>query len=165
MPFTQFHWGISLFIQSILFFLDPLALFIGSVLPDIEGITALFILPGMGLPLHGPLHSFTGAAFLGLITGMGSWSFFKYVFPFFLKFFQVKVPFNYPEYSLSNSLLSANIGTFSHILLDAPLYNEMDLLYPLGIGNPLYGSVSEVYLLCIFGFIFGSLFLTIRLIK
>ncbi|MFX0209260.1 MAG: hypothetical protein ACFFDT_24970, partial [Candidatus Hodarchaeota archaeon] len=100
MPFTPFHWGISLLIQSLLFFLDPMALFIGSIIPDIEGITAWFILPGRGLPLHGPLHSFTGATFLGLITGISSWLTLKYIFPFIAEQLHLDLPISIPEYSL-----------------------------------------------------------------
>ncbi len=166
LPFTPFHWGISILIQSLLIFLDPLALFIGSIAPDIEGITALFILPGMELPLHGPLHSFTGAIFLGIITGIFSWLCFKYVFPLLVDQFHLDLPFTIPTYSFRCSLSSALIGTLSHIILDAPLYNEMDLLYPLGIGNPWYNIVPSgvPYLLCILGFFLGAIILIIRLI-
>ncbi len=165
LPFTPFHWGISILIQALLIFLDPIALFVGSVIPDIEGITAWFILPGMGLPLHGPLHSFTGALFLGLLTGISSWFCFKYLFPQLIEQFQLNLPFSLPEYSLGCSLLSAFLGTFSHIILDAPLYSEMDLLYPLGVGNPLYGIVpgTLIYSLCIFGFIIGNIIFIVRL--
>ena len=165
MPFTPFHWGISLFIQALLIFLDPFALFIGSVIPDIEGITALFILPGIGLPLHGPLHSFTGAFALALLTGISSWFCFRYVFPYLVEKLQLNLSFSLPKYSLRCSILSAGLGTFSHIILDAPLYSEMDLLFPLGIGNPLYDIVpgTLVYSLCVFGFIIGSIILIIRL--
>lgn len=167
MPFTPFHWGISILIQSLLLFLDPVALFIGSVIPDVEGITAWFILPGMGLPLHGPLHSFPGAILLGLITGISSWLGFKYLFPLIIEQLQLNLPFTVPEFSLKCSLLSAFIGTFSHIILDAPLYGEMNLLFPLGIGNPLDGIIppTQVYLFCVFGFILGSIILVIRLKK
>lgn len=167
MPFTPFHWGISIFIQAILVFLDPIALFVGSIIPDIEGITAWYILPGMGLPLHGPLHSFTGAFLLGLITGIGSWFCFRYLFPKLIERFQLNLPFSLPEYSLRCSLLSAFIGTFSHITLDAPLYSEIDLIYPLGAGNPLYEIIPSmlIYSSCVFGFIIGSIILLIRLKK
>lgn len=165
MPFTPFHWGMSILIMSLLLFLDPGALFIGSIIPDIEGITAWFILPGMGLPLHGPLHSFTGAIFLGIITGIFSWLSFKYIFPFLIIKFKVELPVTIPRYSLKCSLLSAFIGTFSHILLDSPLYEEMDLVYPFGIGNPLFGFVhsSLIYFFCIICFFIGISILIIRL--
>jgi hypothetical protein len=165
LPFTPFHWGISILFQALLIFLDPIALFIGSIIPDIEGITAWFILPGRGLPLHGPLHSFTGAFFLALLTGICSWFCFKYMFPYLAEKFQLNLPFSLPNYSLKCSILSAGLGTFSHIILDAPLYSEMDLLYPLGVGNPLYDTVPGplVYSICVFGFIIGSIILIIRL--
>ncbi|MFX1286520.1 MAG: hypothetical protein ACFFB5_22985 [Promethearchaeota archaeon] len=167
MPFTPFHWGISLLIQSLLLFLDPLALFIGSVIPDIEGITAWFILPGRGLPLHGPLHSFTGAIFLGLIVGTCSWMVFTHIIPFIVERLHLELPIAIPQYSLRCSLLSAFIGTFSHIILDTPLYPEMDLVYPFGIGNPWYGVVPGIliYSICTLSFFAGIIILSIRFSK
>lgn len=164
MPFTPFHWGISILIQSLLLILDPVALFVGSVIPDIEGITAWFILPGMDLPLHGPLHSFTGAIFLAFITGIGSWFSLKYVFPLVLEKFHIDLPISIPRYSLWCSLLSAFLGTFSHVILDAFLYDEIDLLYPLGVGNPWNGMISNnlVYLTCVLSFFLGISILTFR---
>lgn len=165
MPFTPFHWGISVLIQSLLLFLDPLALFIGSIAPDIEGILSVFLFPE--LPLHGPLHSFPGAILLGIITGIASWLCFKYIFPLLIDQFQLDLPFVIPKYSFRCSLSSALIGTLSHIILDAPLYHEMDLLYPLGIGNPWYDIVprSIPYLVCVLGFFLGLGIFFLRLMS
>lgn len=165
MPFTPFHFGLAFLVFSLtLFFLDPIALFIGSVFPDIEGITAVFILPGRGLPLHGPLHSFTGAFFSGTIVAVCSWFSFRYIITALVEYFKLDLPFSIPQYSFKNSFLSAQIGTISHIVLDAPLYGEMDLLYPLGVGNPWYGLVpgSSIYLLCVLSFFLGVTILILR---
>lgn len=153
MPFTPFHWGFSLIIQAVFLFLDPIALFIGSVIIDIEGVTALFIFPG--LPLHGPLHSFTGAILLGFITGLCSRGFNNYISSKLLDFFEMK-SFKF-RYKMRVSLFSALIGTFSHIFLDAPLYYEMEPFYPFIEGNPFYGIVpsSTVYFLCVICFFVG----------
>lgn len=78
MPFTPFHFGIALLLFAVMPFLDPLALFVGSVIPDIEGITAIFIFPYWGLPWHGPLHSFLGVIVLGVITGGMSYLILKH---------------------------------------------------------------------------------------
>ncbi|UCE15073.1 MAG: hypothetical protein JSV04_07805 [Candidatus Heimdallarchaeota archaeon] len=147
-----------------LFFLDPLALFVGTIFPDIEGITAVFILPGKGLPLHGPLHSFTGAFLSGIIVAFCSWFAFKMIFPTLVEQLQLDLPFSLPEYSFKRSLLSAQVSTISHIILDAPLYGEMDLLYPLGVGNSWYGLVpgSLIYLLCVLSFFLGGTILILR---
>ncbi|MHA2329291.1 MAG: hypothetical protein ACXACR_12310 [Candidatus Hodarchaeales archaeon] len=135
MPFSPFHFGPNILFFSIFLFLDPLALIVSSVIPDIEGITALYILPQLGFPLHGPFHSFTGAIILGLLTGFGSWLIQKYI-PKILEILHIDLSFNLPQYSLRCSLISAFIGSVSHILLDSALYPEMDLLFPFGVGNP-----------------------------
>lgn len=159
MPFTPFHFGISILVYALLPILDPLALLVGSVIPDVEGITAWFILPGLGLPLHGPLHSFTGAVVLGIMTALISFLLLKTG----VKLFENEIDYS-P--SLKISLVSALIGTFSHVILDAPLYSEMDLLYPIS-GNILHGIVpsSIPYFVCIIGFLIGFFVLFIRLIR
>jgi len=165
MPFTPFHWGVSVLFQTLFIFLDPVALFIGSIAPDIEGITALFILPGLGLPLHGTLHSFFGATILGLITGISSWASFKHFIPRILEI--TSTDLSLPQYSLKTSILSAFIGTYSHIILDSPLYGEMELFFPFKLGNPWYNIVpgNLVYFFCVFSFFLGISIFILRLTR
>lgn len=133
-------------------FLDPLALFTGSVILDIEGITAL-LFPIWNLPLHGPFHSYTGALLGGVVTGVISWIIFHKLIP--------KTNFEFEQYSFKNSITSSLIGTFSHIVLDSLLYEEMDLLYPFGYGNPFFGVIDArmVYNLCIGAFLLALMLL------
>lgn len=58
MPFTPFHIGPALLIYSVFPRLDPIALFFGSILIDIE----FFVIELFNLPfsIHGPLHSIVG---------------------------------------------------------------------------------------------------------
>ncbi|MFX0170667.1 MAG: metal-dependent hydrolase [Candidatus Hodarchaeota archaeon] len=162
MPFTPFHWGYSILFLALVPFLDPFSLFLGSIAPDIEGITALFILPRSGLPLHGILHSFMGAVILAIITGICSWASFRFIFPRLIK--NISIDFTFPQYTLKLSLLSSSIGTFSHIILDSPLYEEMELFYPLELGNPWYSLVPSniVYFSCILSFFLGISILFFR---
>ncbi|MFX0149818.1 MAG: hypothetical protein ACFFAJ_03465 [Candidatus Hodarchaeota archaeon] len=162
MPFTPFHWGYSVLFLALIPFLDPFSLFAGSIAPDFEGITALFILPGSGLPLHGILHSFMGTAILAIITGICSWASFRFIIPRLIR--TTPTDFTFPQYTLKVSLLSSSIGTFSHIILDSPLYEEMDLFYPLKFGNPWYNIVpsSVVYFSCILSLFLGISILFLR---
>ncbi|MFX0064245.1 MAG: hypothetical protein ACFFC7_18895 [Candidatus Hermodarchaeota archaeon] len=157
MPFTPFHFGIAILLFGIMPFLDPLALFVSVIIPDIEGITALFILPYSGLPLHGPLHSFLGAIALGIVTGGVSYLVLKIFQKYGIIPSQIHV-------TLSKSMFSAFLGTISHILLDAPLYSEMNPFLPFP-GNPLVGLVPQSfpYLVCVISFLLGSVILLIRL--
>ncbi|MHA2295737.1 MAG: hypothetical protein ACXAEU_11775 [Candidatus Hodarchaeales archaeon] len=154
MPFTPFHFGIGLFLFAIFPFLDPLALLVGVIIPDIEGIASLFIFRGLGLPLHGPLHSFLAAIPLGLVVGCISYFFINNI---------MIVTFPNFKISLKASLMSGLLGTLSHIILDAPLYSEMNPLLPL-TGNVFYRIFPTTipYLICIIGFLAGILILMIR---
>ncbi|MHA2307595.1 MAG: DUF4184 family protein, partial [Candidatus Hodarchaeales archaeon] len=168
MPFTPFHWGVSLFIQACFLFLDPFALFIGSIIPDMEGITSLFLFPELDLPLHGPLHSLLGASILGSIVGLCSWFCFKYLFPKIIEICGIEISFSLPIYSLKISLLSSFIGTFSHVLLDAPLYYDMNPWYPITtLENPLLYTIEGgiIYLFCTICFVIGVVVLSIRVFQ
>ncbi len=84
MPFTFFHWFLSLLLQTCFMLLDPVALFVGSVIIDIEGIASIFLFRELNLPLHGPFHSFLGALVSGFLVGLCSWLFFRSVLPFII---------------------------------------------------------------------------------
>ncbi len=165
MPFTPFHWGLSLLLQACFMFLDPLALFIGSVIIDIEGIASIFLFRELNLPLHGPFHSFLGATVLGFFVGLCSWLFFRSILPFIIEISHIELSFSLPTFSLKLSLISSYIGTFSHILLDAPLYNDMNPWYPItSIENSFLNIVdgSFIYFFCVICFFVGLSLLFIR---
>lgn len=158
MPFSPFHFGIAVLLQSIFLFLDPFSLFIGSVILDIEGITAMFILPNSFVQLHGPLHSFTLAVIVGFISGL----LINLIYNQAIEYYKIE---NFPKFSKKISILSSLFGTISHVILDAFLYEEMDIFWPIQ-GNTLFGifSSSEIYLFCIISGIIGILFLFVRFI-
>jgi len=165
MPFTFFHWFLSLLLQTCFMLLDPVALFVGSVIIDIEGIASIFLFRELNLPLHGPFHSFLGALVSGFFVGLCSWLFFRSVLPFIIEISRIEVSFSLPTFSLKLSLISSYIGTFSHILLDAPLYNDMNPWYPItSIENPFLNIVdgSFIYLFCVICFFLGLSLLFIR---
>ncbi|MFX1253116.1 MAG: DUF4184 family protein [Promethearchaeota archaeon] len=158
MPFTPFHWGPMVLVLGLLSFLDPIGLFIGCVIPDVEGVFAL--VTGHG-PLHGPFHSILGAFFLAILTSIGS-----QLFWYFLRWSKIEIPF-FPEPNSKIIVCSAFIGSFSHILLDAFLYSEMNLLWPLPSFNPLYGLLSSpfIYNFCVICGILGIILLFWKLWK
>ena len=168
MPFTPFHWGFSLFVQACFLFLDPLALFLGSIIPDIEGVASLFLFPELGLPLHGPFHSLVGAFILGSLVGVCSWIWYIVFLPKIIDILGIKTSFPLPIYTLKISLLSSFIGTFSHVLLDAPLYYDMNPWYPITtLENPLLYTIESgaIYLFCTVCFVIGVVVLSIRIIQ
>ena len=161
-PFTPFHWGLTLLIQAIAIFLDPIGLFVGSVILDLEGIYSL-LFPYSGVPLHGVMHSLIGTLILGIIVGISSFLTHKLIHRIDFKFDNPTL-LTLPPYSLKICLLSAFIGTFSHVLLDAFLYEDLQLCYIFPIENPLLNLLSWeiVYFLCIVCFIIGAVILVGR---
>jgi hypothetical protein len=162
MPFSPLHWFVALLIQAIFIFLDPVGLFVGSVIQDIEGIYAL-LFPATGLTEHGFLHSFAGALVIGLIVGGSSFVFHKLIRKIDFNF-ENPIPFDLPKYSLPICLLSALIGTFSHIFIDAFLYDDLILFYIIPIENPFLGILTweAIYFLCIICFVIGAVILVGR---
>jgi hypothetical protein len=140
MPFTPFHAGIALLLWA-LAQLDVVALLLGALLPDAEGF--LFLLR-VYPTAHGPLHSILGAALLAIPVAALSFGIRKRLGALL----PAKVIF-----------ISALLGTFSHLLLDAPTAHPgnyssvlpwlpdedsvaINLAWPLGYWNPLYGIAS-----------------------
>ena len=159
MPFSPFHFGVALLIQAIFIFLDPIGLFAGSVILDIEGVFAL-LFPESGLTLHGILHSFTGALVVGVLVGFSSFIFHKLIRKVDFKF-ENPTPFDLPKYSLPICLISALIGTYSHLFLDAFLYDDLILFHIIPVENPFLDLISWeiIYFFCIICFIIGAVIL------
>jgi membrane-bound metal-dependent hydrolase YbcI (DUF457 family) len=69
------------------------------------------------------------------------------------------------EITLRSISIGALLGTFSHILLDAPIYAEMNPFFPF-IGNPFFiGSSltsSQMEIFCIYCFLAALLIYFIR---
>ena len=131
MPFTPFHLGPAVLMGFILLgYLDLPTFIVASVLVDLEPLAVLvFGLPG---PLHGFFHSFLGASVAAVLLAVvvsrvrGSLGFLDG----FLGPGERRGPRGF--------LVAALLGTWSHVLLDAPLYGEMRPFYPFG-GNPFLG--------------------------
>ena len=128
MPVTPLHIGIPGLIS---FYypkrVDILSAVIGSVIIDLDFILFLLI----GTPIHGYLHTFLGATIISIFIII------------ILKLSQkqtikIKKWFKWEGKSNLKSIsIGAFIGTYSHIILDSLIYNEINPFYPIE-GNPLY---------------------------
>ena len=131
MPFTPFHLGPAILIGFILLrYLDLPTFIVASVLVDLEPLAVLvFGLPG---PLHGFFHSFLGASVAAAVLAWVMLRVREFLKPAyaFLGLEGDRRPRRF--------LVAALLGTWSHVLLDAPLYGRMSPFYPFG-GNPLFG--------------------------
>lgn len=117
---------------------------LANVIIDVEPLLVLTL--GVGYPLHGYLHTFLSAFFLGLLLGS---TMFLLERPFrtLYKAFLLETGRDLKPKSF---MLAGATGTMLHVLLDSPLYDDIRPLYPLA-ANPFYdpGSALLVYSLCV----------------
>lgn len=124
MPFTPYHLGIALLI-GVLFHkkIDLPSILAGSIVLDIWPF--LVLMYNLPYPLHGFSHSFLVAFIAGII----------------LAFLRLKINIVKCNYSFPILLLGSVLGTFSHVILDTPLYNDILPFWPLTL-NPFLGLYS-----------------------
>jgi len=157
MPFTPFHWGPALLIGMLLFSIFDLpALFLSSVIPDLEGIYVL--MSGSLLPLHGFFHSYLGASILGFVTAIIVY-FIYGLLSKIMRLFMLE-----QKSSFKRILYTSLFGVYSHVFLDSFLYGEMKPFFPLD-GNPFLGLISanEIYWFSMVSFPLGLALYAYRL--
>jgi membrane-bound metal-dependent hydrolase YbcI (DUF457 family) len=160
MPFTPYHFGPSGLIGLLLLkWVDFPTILIAGVIIDIEPFLVLMF--NLSYPLHGFFHSFLGASIVAipLILIM---RYLRGYLSAFMEPFKLK-----QDVTLRSIALGAFIGAFSHILLDAPIYVEMNPFFPI-VGNPFLinnGFINmQISMFCIFCFLGALLTYCIRLI-
>jgi hypothetical protein len=115
-----------------------------QIIMDIQPLIALITREGQ---LHGFSHTFTGAtliAALAAITG-------KYLSELGLKVLRIATKENPVSISWPVTIISAFIGSFSHVVLDAVMYNDVEMFYPWSKDNALLGMLpyEHMHLLCL----------------
>ncbi len=145
MPFTPYHLGPTLLIFAIAIVLDPIALFLGVLLPDVE--PAAYLLFGIG-PGHGFFHSLLGAVFLGVTAYLVArvvWT-------------GIEQSRFAPSFIVPTQLFSiagALIGTLSHVILDASTNTSKSVLFwpsPYYLNGPIPIAVAYAFcIICFFG--------------
>ncbi len=152
MPFTPIHLGFAIFVFSILPFLDPIALLIGTVIIDLEPI--FYLITGIG-QMHGIMHSTLGVIVFFIPTSFFSWLCYRLF----------KLERYLPKFNIYISLLSAILGLISHVFFDAVLYPEIMFFYPFSKQTGLLYELipfSAVYWILGVMSILGSIILGIR---
>lgn len=105
--------------------------------------------------LHGFSHTYIGAFLLGLVSAITG----KYLAEYGLLIIGISKRENPVNISWFVAVASAFIGTYSHVVLDAILYADLQPLYPLSPENELLGltGVSELHWLCVYMAIAGGI--------
>ena len=150
MPFTPFHFGPLVLLWALFLSLDLIALFAGATLLDIEGLLYIF---GIYPVLHGVLHSVLGATIVAIVATVLSYELQNALDDSFKK-----------RANIGNIFVSALFGSYSHIVLDAYLYGEMNLAWPLDYWNPFLGAYdyNTIILFCVLSFFAGAVILIAR---
>lgn len=159
MPFTPYHIGPALLVGlPARRWLHAPTLILASVAVDVEPLYV--IVTGVDYPLHGYLHTFLGAAALGLLVGVLMRVLDDLLAPLW-RLLRLAGGRGLP------SFLAAGVaGAVVHVLLDAPLYPEMAPLYPLP-GNPLYNPSLHlpVYRFCELAWLLGLALYLLTLVR
>ena len=141
MPFTPYHLGPALVLGLLLRKYVHAPTFISAnVIVDVEPFLVLFF--GLRYPLHGYLHTFFLAFFVGLALGYAMFLLERFLHPIY-KAFLLEADNNL---NLKSFMFAGTLGVMLHVLLDSPLYKDIRPFYPLTI-NPLYNPTLslEVY--------------------
>jgi membrane-bound metal-dependent hydrolase YbcI (DUF457 family) len=137
MPFTLFHLGPALLlaIPSKQHVHAP-TLTLASVALDVEPL--LVLVAGLNYPLHGYLHTFASAIVVGAVLGFVMAFLEQTMHPLYrLLLLEPEVAFRKSQF-----ILAGVLGAMLHVLVDSPLYPDIEPFYPLTT-NPLYGLVSS----------------------
>jgi membrane-bound metal-dependent hydrolase YbcI (DUF457 family) len=161
MPFTPFHFGPGFLIcLTFLSFIDIPTFLIASVIIDIEPFLVLVF--HLNYPLHGFFHSFLGGFIAAALLAMVMSKIRRYFTPL-ITFFKIE-----QSISFKKILFSSTCAIFIHILLDSPIYLDIQPFFPFEF-NPFYRSTVMpgliIYLLCAWCFV-GAIFVyVIRLLQ
>ena len=148
MPFTPFHMGPGLLVKALLQGSFSLMVFGWSqIIMDIQPLVVL--LTGEG-HLHGFSHTYIGAT----LIAMGSALTGKYAAEWGLRLIgQLRyLPISWPV-----AIISAFIGTFSHVLLDSVMHADVEPFAPFILNNSLFGflSVATLHKFCLYSGVLG----------
>jgi len=139
---------------------------IANVILDVEPFLVLYL--RFDYPLHGYLHTFLSALFVGLLLGYVMFNFERFFQPLYRKL--LLEPSG--GLSIKSFLLSGAFGTMLHIFFDSPLYSDILPFFPLSV-NPLYYPSLSTSLgiavfsiwMGVFGIVFYSAILLLRAYK
>ena len=159
MPFTPFHMGPALVIKALMQTSFSLMVFGWTqIVMDIQPLIVL--ITGQG-HLHGFTHTFIGASILAFIAGITG----KYLAQFALNFVNKLKQNTTPKHGLKVIItwpvvmLSAFIGSFSHVLLDAIMHTDVEPFFPFTLNNEFLGLVSVLTLhkVCLYSGMVGTI--------
>lgn len=148
MPFTPFHMGPGLLLKALLQGSFSLMVFGWTqVIMDIQPLVVMLTDSGH---LHGFTHTFVGATLIGVACALTG----KYAAEFGMRFIGEAryLPISWPV-----ATVSAFIGSYSHVLLDAVMHADLEPFAPFTLSNPFLGwlSMQALHQLCLYSGLLG----------
>ena len=118
-----------------------------QIIMDIQPLVV--IVTGAG-HLHGFSHTYIGATLIGIGSALTG----KYAAEFGLRFIGEA---RYLSISWPVTIISAFIGTFSHVLLDSVMHADVEPFAPFTLNNPFIGflSIEALHKLCLYSGLLG----------
>ena len=141
MPFTPFHLGPGALFKAAGGERFSFMIFGGSqVLMDVEPL--VHMIRGDAL-LHGISHTVAGAFAIAIVSAVVGRPICSAIL--------ARSGIMARAISWTVAWVSAFVGTYSHIVLDAIMHRDMNPLWPFAHGNPLLGiiSVTALHILCL----------------
>lgn len=151
MPFTPLHMGPGLILKSLMQSAFSLMVFGWcQILMDVQPL--LVMITGEG-HLHGFSHTFVGATLIATAAAVSG----KYLGQFGLKVLAID-PDGRAKISWWTAALSAAIGAYSHVLLDAVMHWDVEPFYPFSEDNPWLHiiSVDQLQWFCLATAVLGA---------
>lgn len=152
MPFTPFHMGPGILIKSVLRGAFSLMVFgWAQILMDIQPL--IVILTGEG-HLHGFSHTFLGASLIAVFAALSG----KYLSELGLLILRIQEG-KTVVIAWWVSVISAVIGCWSHVLLDAVMHLDVAPFSPFSQTNMLWNiiSVETLHRMCLVSGLVGAI--------
>lgn len=152
MPFTPIHMGPGILIKALLQSSFSLMVFGWTqIVMDIQPLIVL--ISGEG-HLHGFTHTYVGAILIALFAALTG----KYLSELGLKIIGLSKkehPINIAWWVV---LLSAFIGSFSHVLLDSIMHSDVEPFFPFTLNNQFLGliTVQMLHKICMYSGLLGA---------
>ncbi len=139
MPFTPYHMGPGVAIKAVLQSYFSLMIFAWTqVVMDLQPLVVM--LTGEG-HLHGFTHTYVGAlliACFAAISGKYLLALASYLLP--------RTSLGFRKISWRITIVSALLGSLSHVFLDSILHGDMQPYYPFSLANDFYRGLSPLML-------------------
>ena len=150
MPFSPLHMGPGIVVKACLQGAFSLMVFGWSqILIDIQPLVVMLTERG---ELHGFSHTYIGASLIAIIAAPSG----KYLGEIGLRI--VRRP-EYNPISWRVAIVSAFIGTYSHVFIDAIMHSDIEPFSPFSNQNAWHGviSVDTLHLVCVVSALVGGI--------